>query len=100
MRQGRRVWGYRLAGREVAAIPLRVQAHFAEIARQLAERDLAPDDVWNVIGHQMWLYTVTSGGVTYRMAVEIMPEGWVMRWAHAPAAIFRRRLERRLIRLG
>lgn len=96
----RRVWGFRLLRGEMTTMPRCVQMRFAQLWHELAIHDVAPDDVWRCQGRQLWIYETRAEGRAYRMAVEPMPEGWVMVWAHGPAAVMRRRLRRRLARLA
>jgi hypothetical protein len=96
----RRVWGFRLVGRELAGLPDFAHLHFMWLWRQLGASDVAPDGIWQLYGRQLWIYEITAAGRIYRMAIEIMPEGWVMVWAHGAAAVLRRRLDQRLLRVG
>jgi hypothetical protein len=100
MSRRRPVWGFRLVGREIAGLPTRAHTAFISLREQLSRGDVLPDDVWRLEGRQLWIYNVSVDRRTYRMAVELMPGGWVMVWGHGPASLFRTRLRRRLGRLG
>ena len=78
-------------------MPGLAQARFIDLRRRLAHEDIPPDERLVVEGHDLWVFATTVANVTYRMAVELMPEGFIMVWAHGGPTLFRRRLRQRLI---
>jgi hypothetical protein len=99
-RHVRRVFGFRLVDKEVAGLPLGIQAHFIDLTARLAEEDVPADDVWEIIGHRIRVHCATARNRTYRIGFELMAEGWIMVWACGGPTVFRRRLTQRLHRIG
>lgn len=100
MNVSRPVWGFLPLGRELRGVPDEVQARFLQLWHDLGERDVAPDHVWRLHGHIVWVYECTSERRMFRTVIEVMPGGWIMVWAQGPAATVRRRLDQRLVRIG